>query len=200
MGFYEDTFPTPEGCRRQEDAGRILSESYYYMPQVQMPLFPQGTTELTSHLAFQARDGRVTYFYGHLPVFIHDEKDLRTFRMITSQFIVNGVVRQSRIIKAFGLPPVTVKRYVKLYRTKGTAGFFQEPQHRGPVVLTKEVLVRAQELLDEGLSRSATAAQVGIKANTLAKAIRAGRLHEGEKKLHLPAGQAGSTAPATLRR
>lgn len=154
------------------------------MPQIQMPLFPQGTTELTGDLAFEVRDGRVTYFYGHLPVFTHDEKDVRTFRMITSQFIVNGAVKQSQIIKAFGLPAVTVKRYVKLYRTKGTAGFFQEPRHRGPAVLTEDILKQAQRLLDDGMGRSAAASQVGIKPNTLAKAIRAGRLHEREKKLH----------------
>ena len=156
------------------------------MPQIQMPLFPQGTTELSGDLAFEVRDGRVTYFYGHLPVFTHDEKDVRTFRMITSQFIVNGAVKQSQIIKAFGLPAVTVKRYVKLYRTKGTAGFFQEPRHRGPAVLTEDILKQAQRLLDDDMGRSAAAAQVGIKPNTLAKAIRAGRLHERKKKLYHP--------------
>jgi hypothetical protein len=162
------------------------------MPQIQMPLFPHGATELTGDLAFEVRDGRVTYFYGHLPVFTHDEKDVRTFRMITSQFIVNGAVKQSQIIKAFGLPAVTVKRYVKLYRTKGTAGFFQEPRHRGPAVLTEDILKQAQQLLDDGMGRSAAAVRVGIKPNTLAKAIRAGRLHEREKKLH-------RSPPARLR-
>jgi hypothetical protein len=153
------------------------------MPQIQMPIFPRGTAELTSHLAYECRDGRVTYFYGHLPVFTHEEKDIRTFRMITSQFIVNGVVKQSAVIKAFGLPAVTVKRYVKLYRKKGAAGFFQEPRRRGAAVLTEDILNQAQRLLDESLSRSEVAAQIGIKPNTLAKAIHAGRLHEREKKL-----------------
>jgi hypothetical protein len=78
------------------------------MPQVQMPIFPQGSAELTSDLAYQVRDGRVTYFYGHLPVFTHEEKDLRTFRLITSQFIVNGAVKQSRIIGAPALDLSTV--------------------------------------------------------------------------------------------
>ena len=154
------------------------------MPQIQLPLFPPGTTELTSHLAYACRDGRVTYFYGHLPVFTHEEKDIRTFRMITSQFIANGVVKQAEVIRAFGLPARTVKRYVKLYRTKGVAGFFQEPHHRGPAVLTENILKEAQKFLDDGLTRSAIAARIGIKANTLSKAIQAGRLHEREKKLH----------------
>jgi len=142
------------------------------MPQLQLPIFPEGSTELTSHLAFQSREGQITYFYGNLPVFTHEAKDLGAFRMITSQFIVNGVVKEAQIIKAFGLPPVTVKRYVKLYRTKGVSGFFQEPRRRGAAVLTEGVQVEAQKLLDEGLSRSAAASRLGVKANTLAKAIR----------------------------
>jgi hypothetical protein len=154
------------------------------MPQIQMPFFPHGATELTSHLAFECREGLVTYFYGHLPVFTHEEKDIRTFRMITSQFIVNGAVKQAQVIRAFGLPARTVKRYVKLYREKGTAGFFQEPGRRGAAVLTDDVLKEAQGLLDEGLGRNVVAARIGIKANTLAKAIHAGRLHEREKKGH----------------
>ena len=75
-----------------------------------------------------------------MPVFIHDEHDLRTFRMITSQFIVNGNVKQSRIAEVFGVLLITVKRYTKLYREKGPAGSYAEPKRRGPAVLTPEVL------------------------------------------------------------
>jgi hypothetical protein len=32
------------------------------MPQVQLPLFPVGTTHLNDSLAFEGRDGRITYF------------------------------------------------------------------------------------------------------------------------------------------
>jgi hypothetical protein len=41
-------------------------------------------------LAFSQQAGRVTYFKGHMPVFVHDEQDLASFRMITDQFCVNG--------------------------------------------------------------------------------------------------------------
>jgi transposase-like protein len=49
-------------------------------------------------------------------------------------------------------------------------------------VLTAEVLKEAQERLDEGLETSEVAEQLGVKRNTLAKAIHAGRLHKPTKK------------------
>ena len=79
-------------------------------------------TEITRDLAVQKQDGTVFYLYGHLPVFQHDEKDLRSFRMFTSQLIVHGTVKQNDIVRAFGVPLITVKRSVKLYRERGAAG------------------------------------------------------------------------------
>jgi orotate phosphoribosyltransferase-like protein len=49
-------------------------------------------------------------------------------------------------------------------------------------VLTAPVLKQAQDLLDEGLETSEVAEQLGVKRNTLAKAIGAGRLHKPIKK------------------
>jgi hypothetical protein len=120
------------------------------MPQMQLPIFPEGVTYITPERAFLKKDGRVTYFNGHMPVFIHDEHDLRTFRMITSQFIVNGNAKQSKVARVFGLPLITVKRYTKLYREKGPAGFYAERKRRGPAVLTPEVPEKAQQMLDKG--------------------------------------------------
>jgi hypothetical protein len=51
------------------------------MPQVQMPVFPAGTTKITAELAFEKRAGKVVYFNGHLPVFMHAEEDLGAFRL-----------------------------------------------------------------------------------------------------------------------
>jgi hypothetical protein len=70
------------------------------MPQLQLPIFPDGVTHITNHLAFRRQDGQVTYFNGHMPVFSHAETDIATFRMITSQFCVTGHVKQSDIIPA----------------------------------------------------------------------------------------------------
>ena len=43
-------------------------------------------------------------FYGCLPVFQQEEKDLKSFRMFTSQLVVNGTVRQRDIVGAFQAP------------------------------------------------------------------------------------------------
>jgi transposase len=152
------------------------------MPQMHLPFFPDGVEHITSELAFEKKDGQVTYFNGHMPLFIHAAEDTATFRMITAQFCINGNAKQADISRAFGITLISVKRAVQRYRQKGVAGFYEEPRRRGPAVLTEEVLRQAQERLDEGLETSAVAEQVGVKRDTLAKAIGAGRLHKPTKK------------------
>ena len=76
----------------------------------------------------------------------------------------------------------TVKRYVKLYREKGPKGFYETRQRRGAVVLTTEVIKAAQELLDEGEELTEIGKKLGVKANTLSKAVHSGRLHRTDKK------------------
>jgi DNA-binding transcriptional regulator LsrR (DeoR family) len=152
------------------------------MPQMHLPFFPDGVEHITAELAFEKRDGWVTYFNGHMPVFVHAEGDIATFCMITAQFCINGNATQAEISRAFGVTPISVKRAVKRYRKKGVAGFYEEPNRRGPAVLTEAVLKQAQGLLDEGLETSEVAEQLAVKRDTLAKAIRAGRLHKLTKK------------------
>ncbi len=147
------------------------------MPQLQLPTFPPGATEITPEMAVQKQDGRVFYLYGHLPVFQHDEQDLKSFRMFTSQLIANGTVKQKDIVRTFGVPLITVKRSVKLYRERGVEGFFQPKVRKySGSVLKGEVLERARTLLEEGWSVPEVASELGVLANTLHKAIRAKRL------------------------
>src|SRR5271165_4901592 len=94
------------------------------MPQVQLPIFPAGVTHINSEVAFEERDGKVYYFNGHLPVFVHEKSALGTFRLFSTQLVINGNATQAEISRAFGVPLVTVKRYVKLYRESGAAAFF----------------------------------------------------------------------------
>lgn len=152
------------------------------MPQIQLPFFPEGITHITPLLAFRVEDQRVVYFNGNMPVFLHDRDDLATFRMITAQFCVNGNAKQAEIAQVFGLPKITVKRAVKLYREEGPKGFYAPRKTRGAAVLTPTVLAEAQALLDEGWETKEVAERLAIKPDTLSKAVRAGRLHRCAKK------------------
>jgi hypothetical protein len=152
------------------------------MPQLQLPIFPTGLTAITNDIAFQQQEGKIVYFHGHLPVFQHEEKDVKSFRLFTSQLIANGTVRQRDIVQAFKVPLGTVKRYMKVHHQYGAQGFFRQPRRRGATVLTAKVQQRAQQLLDEGKSVPEVSVGVKVMANTLHKAIRAGRLHSTKKK------------------
>jgi len=152
------------------------------MPQLQLPIFPVGTTPITAELAFDCREGKITYFNGHLPVFQHAADHLTAFRLITSQLVVTGTVSQAEIARAFHVPPKTVKRYVKRLREGGTKSFYTTPRRRSASVLTGEVKEQSQALLDEGRSVPEVGREVGVLANTLHKAIRAGRLHQPKKR------------------
>ncbi len=152
------------------------------MAQLQLPLFPIGATEVTQDLAFEKREGQVTYFYGSLPVFSHAENDLASFKMITAQFYLNGYVKQMDIVRAFGVTAISVKRAVKRFQEEGPQGFYTEKNTRGATVLTPDVLKQAQQLLDNGLEPYEVADQLSIKRDTLNKAVRAKRLHKPVKK------------------
>lgn len=159
------------------------------MPQRQLPIFPAGVTEINRSVAVQKEGRQVWYIHGHLPVFHHDEKDIQSFRMFTSQMIINGTVKPKEIVEVFGVPSITVKRYVKVFREQGAKGFYDsKPRKSSASVLKGEVLDRARSLLEQGQSVSEASVELNVFANTLHKAIRAGRLPAPQKKLN-PTGR-----------
>ena len=173
------------------------------MPQLQLPIFAAGVTEINSRIAVQREAGRVCYVHGLLPVFQHDEADVRSFRMFTSQMIVVGTVKPKEIVKTFGVPLITVKRYVKLYRECGAKGFYEaKPRHSSASVLKREVLEQAQRMLDEGRGMPEVAEELGVLRNTLLKAVRADRVsaHLRRSPGRSAAGLAGAVGggPAAL--
>lgn len=158
------------------------------MAQLQLPVFPHGVTLLSADLGVCCRHGRVSYFYGTLPVFTHDEKDVQSFRLFTSQLYLDGKIKQADLVKVFGVSAISVKRAVKLYQTAGPGGFWRARPRRGPSVLTPEVLKNAQEQLDQGRGLKEIAGELKIKYDTMQKAVRAGRLRPALKKKRLKFG------------
>ncbi len=147
-----------------------------------MPLFPSGTTLINEALAYERREDQVVYSNGHLPVFTHEAKDLASFRLFTTQLIVNGTATQGQIVRAFGVPLTTVKRGCRAYRERGAAAFFKPPARRRGSRLTPERLAEAQRLLDQGLRVPAISAALGILPSTRHKALADGRLRGVKKK------------------
>ncbi len=147
------------------------------MPQMLFPLFPKGATHINSLLEFTVEEGTIYYFNGCMPVFHHDKDDIQSFRMITSQFYINGVVKQSEIVKAFRVTPISVKRAAKTYREEGPSGFYKEQKKGGGSrVLTPDVVLDIENRLEKGEDLKGIAKDGGFKLNTLQKAVRSGHI------------------------
>ena len=121
-------------------------------------------------------NGQWTYFCGAQPVFHHPENDHRSFRMFTAQLICQGVCRQVDIVRAFGVSKNSVIRSVEKYHAGGTAAFYTPRATRGASVMTPEVISQAQQLLGAGWSPREVAGELGLKLDTLRKAIQQSRL------------------------
>lgn len=152
------------------------------MPQMILPIFSRDVTEISSQMGYARREGMIYYFHGSFPVFCHEEKDLASFRMFTSQLIESGQCKPKEIVAAFGISVISVKRHVKKYREKGIGAFYKKQRSRSATVLTKEVLVKIQGQLNVGTDYTEAAGAIGVKADTVYKAIRSGKLIEVKKK------------------
>ena len=158
------------------------------MPQALLPLIPDGATSLNERISVVRGDGEWTYFCGLAPIFSHAEEDRRSFRMLTAQLVCQGVCRPSDIVCTFGVSANSVKRSVKKYREEGIEAFYQPRKQRGATVLTDDVTARAQEQLSRGCSRRQVANELGVRYDTLRKAINQGRLRE-------PSGSEATASP-----
>jgi hypothetical protein len=96
--------------------------------------------------------------------------------MFTAQLICQGVCRQVDLVRAFGVSKNSVIRSVNTYRAGGVNAFYAPRATRGASVMTPEVTAQAQQLLGAGQSPTEVAEQLGLKRDTLRKAIQQGRL------------------------
>jgi hypothetical protein len=94
-----------------------------------LPVLPTVSTSFNNLLGFCLKDDFVYYFNGMMPIFSHHKSDLKSFRLITSQLVVNGVASQSEIVRAFQVSKISFKRYVKIYREEGSSGFLSLVKH-----------------------------------------------------------------------
>ena len=149
------------------------------LQQLILPTIPIGATEINHFVSVWRDETRWTYYHGCHPIFTHPPKNLKLFRLITSQLIEAGSCRPVDIISTFGVSKSSVDRSLRIIREEGAEGFFkQRPVRLGGTIFTIEVLQQAQQLLDQNYSKVEAAEELGIKPNTFRKAIYDGRLHE----------------------
>lgn len=154
------------------------------MPQVQLPIFPENVVYINSNIGVQTKGNNVYYFNGMMAIYHHKKDDYRSFRYITSQIVFLGNAKQVEIIKVFGVSKESVKRWVKVYRNEGSTGFFgtRKGRRKGRV-LDEQTTINVQGMLNVKKTPKEIEEELGIKPDTLRKAIRDGRLVKLEGEL-----------------
>lgn len=151
--------------------------------QLILPMIPPGATEISHRVCVWRDEDRWTYFVGTHPIYSHGAHDTRMFRMVTSQLIDSGACRLVDILETFGVSKSSVIRSLKKLRVEGPEGFFKARRgRRGGTVMTREVLEKAQSLLQQGCNRREIADELAVSCDTLRKAINDGRLREPERQ------------------
>ena len=148
------------------------------MPQALLAMIPDGATRINDLISVVREAQRWTYFCGVQPVFQHPEDDRQSFRMFTAQLCCQGACTQAEIIRTFGVSKNSVLRSVAKYRQEGIDGFYRARRGRGSSVMTGEITAQAEKLLNLGHARSEVAEKLGIKYDTLRKAINQGRVRK----------------------
>ena len=163
------------------------------MPQALLPIIPHGATPINDLISVVREGTQWTYFCGVQPIFQHPDDDRRSFRMFTAQLCYQGACTQAQIVRSFGVSKNSVLRSVAKYRQEGTGGFYRSRRGRAASVMTAPVTAEAQRRLDRGRTRREVAEELGVRYDTLRKAIGSGRLREPTP----PPAEDGSRKPTS---
>lgn len=145
--------------------------------QLLLPIFPREAKLITPTLGVFSKEGIVTYIHSGVPIYSHSTEDLKSFRYITSKFIIQGLCRGVDISNCFGVSYDSVKRYVKKLRENGDSGFFSKDNRHGHShKLVAKVLERIQTYLDAGKNNSEIARLENITEGAIRYAIKQGKL------------------------
>ncbi|MEL7290630.1 MAG: hypothetical protein AAGJ67_01820 [Pseudomonadota bacterium] len=147
------------------------------MPQLFLPVIPQGTTIINGQVSVDNRHDEWFYFLGGIPIYSHQAANKKLFRLHTSQLINAGACRPIDIIKTFAVSKSSVMRSLRQLRERGAESFFEaRASRKNGHVFTAEVLQQAQQYLDQGMLPNEVARELAIKRDTFGKAISDGRL------------------------
>jgi len=147
--------------------------------QNRLPLQPAGGTEVNETVSF-FDDGRtMAYFAAGIPVFTHAQDDIVGRRVAQAQIIALRLARPSELRRAARVGRTTLYRQQQRFKKEGVSGLIDErPGPKAPRKLKPDVLVQAQQMLDEGRSKNAVAKVLGVSEGTIRNAVGRGWLRE----------------------
>lgn len=151
--------------------------------QMTLPIFSKELRFITSTLGFQERDGLVYYFLSNLPIYTHEVEDRRSFRYITSNFVLQGLCTRKDISIACNVTYDSVKKNVQKLKKEGVEGFFQQTPRTGGgnIKIIGNVQKSIQEKLNNHQSVLSIAKEESLSEGAIRAAIKRGTLKK--KKL-----------------
>lgn len=151
--------------------------------QLRLPIFPVGTHMISDVLGFYVKADLVQYIVNGLPAYAHIKTDYESFRYITSNFIDLGLCSRAEVQRAFDVSISNVERAYKLYKKKGSAGFFSKDKRENNAhKIFGDCKARIQKKLDEGKSVSSIARVEGIAESGIRYHIKQGNLKKNSPK------------------
>jgi transposase len=147
------------------------------MGQLLLPLFTVDTQMLTPVLGVREQDDFVYYILSGLPIFCHPKEDMLRFRYTTSHLIVQGLCQSCDVERVFHVSSDSVRRWKKVYRKEGEAGFFKpESRHVHLYKMLPEMMGRVQKKLDAGQSNYSIAKEEGLSEGSIRYGLKRGYL------------------------
>ena len=145
--------------------------------QMQLPFFPASTKLINPTLGFYENEGLVYYLHNGSPIFCHKKEDITAYRYICGNLVFNKLCTAVDLAKALGVNRRNIERYTAAIRENGQGHYLNKKDRRGQChKMLPEVLVKAQELLDSGLSQLKTAKTLGVSESSIRGHIKKGSL------------------------
>ncbi|MFN2506670.1 MAG: putative transposase [Acidimicrobiales bacterium] len=139
-----------------------------------VPAAPAGSSPVANGVdVHESDDGGVVFVWG-MATWCWQPVDVAARRLAAVQLVETGAARPVEVCAAFGTDDVTLWRWRRDYRAGGVAALAPErPGPRGPSKLTEDKVAEIRRLRAEGASRATIAAQVGVGAGTVSRALAA---------------------------
>lgn len=145
-------------------------------PSLPLPLGHPEAVPIGPKFSMESRNGTTTYFLYLEPIYEHADNDRFARRLIAVQLAQRPGLTQAAVARALDVSPVTVNRWMQIYRESGAAGLEMARAPRARTALDAEQQRRAAELRAQGQSLRAVALELDVNRETLRQYERTGCL------------------------